>query len=176
MQTPVSGNDSVFGPLFVVVGVTHQVCGLKWSFDDKQLASGGNDNKLFIWNAHSTSPVSEPDDCTCITAHEGVTIALMPSGPCDLTDAFVRLLYAPSQALHTVNVIWMIRMLGMTQFFTEDAWEPTTRPREDDYSVVFVESERTPDIHLDSISLTTRPRTNCVFVPGPAIQRTHGRS
>lgn len=35
-----------------------QVCGLKWSFDDKQLASGGNDNKLLIWNAHSTSPVS----------------------------------------------------------------------------------------------------------------------
>lgn len=34
-----------------------QVCGLKWSFDDKQLASGGNDNKLLIWNAHSTSPV-----------------------------------------------------------------------------------------------------------------------
>lgn len=34
-----------------------QVCGLKWSFDDKQLASGSNDNKLFIWNAHSTLPV-----------------------------------------------------------------------------------------------------------------------
>lgn len=28
-----------------------EVCGLKWSFDDGQLASGGNDNKLLVWNA-----------------------------------------------------------------------------------------------------------------------------
>jgi len=34
-----------------------EVCGLKWSFDEQQLASGGNDNKLFVWNAHSTNPV-----------------------------------------------------------------------------------------------------------------------
>ncbi|CAM9718955.1 unnamed protein product [Ascophyllum nodosum] len=40
-----------------LVGHKQEVCGLKWSFDDKQLASGSNDNKLFIWNAHSTSPV-----------------------------------------------------------------------------------------------------------------------
>jgi cell division cycle 20-like protein 1 (cofactor of APC complex) len=39
------------------VGHKQEVCGLKWSFDDQQLASGGNDNKLLIWNAHSTSPI-----------------------------------------------------------------------------------------------------------------------
>lgn len=33
------------------------MCGLKWSFDDQQLASGGNDNKLMIWNLHSNKPV-----------------------------------------------------------------------------------------------------------------------
>jgi cell division cycle 20-like protein 1 (cofactor of APC complex) len=33
-----------------------EVCGLKWSFEGKHLASGGNDNTLFIWNMHSTSP------------------------------------------------------------------------------------------------------------------------
>ena len=33
------------------------MCGLKWSYDDRELASGGNDNQLLIWNAHSTSPV-----------------------------------------------------------------------------------------------------------------------
>lgn len=34
-----------------------EVCGLKWSFDGTQLASGGNDNKLMVWNLHSTQPV-----------------------------------------------------------------------------------------------------------------------
>lgn len=31
-------------------GHKQEVCGLRWSFDDMQLASGGNDNKLLIWN------------------------------------------------------------------------------------------------------------------------------
>ena len=38
-------------------GHTSEVCGLKWSYDDRELASGGNDNQLFIWNHHSTNPV-----------------------------------------------------------------------------------------------------------------------
>lgn len=33
-----------------------EVCGLKWSPDNQYLASGGNDNKLFIWNMHSSQP------------------------------------------------------------------------------------------------------------------------
>lgn len=32
-------------------GHKQEVCGLKWSPDDMQLASGGNDNKLLVWNA-----------------------------------------------------------------------------------------------------------------------------
>lgn len=32
-----------------LVAHKQEVCGLKWSFDDSQLASGGNDNKLYIW-------------------------------------------------------------------------------------------------------------------------------
>eukprot|EP00951_Prasinocladus_malaysianus_P003935 scaffold27825_cov42-Prasinocladus_malaysianus.AAC.1 len=43
-------------------GHRSEVCGLKvgtfvlvkWSFDDRELASGGNDNQLFIWNAASS--------------------------------------------------------------------------------------------------------------------------
>lgn len=31
-------------------GHKQEVCGLKWSFDEKMLASGGNDNKLFVWD------------------------------------------------------------------------------------------------------------------------------
>lgn len=34
-------------------GHKQEVCGLRWSPDDMQLASGGNDNKLLIWNASS---------------------------------------------------------------------------------------------------------------------------
>jgi WD40 repeat protein len=26
-----------------------EVCGLRWSFDGRRLASGGNDNRLFVW-------------------------------------------------------------------------------------------------------------------------------
>ena len=34
-----------------------EVCGLKWSFDGTQLASGGNDNKLMVWTQNSTIPI-----------------------------------------------------------------------------------------------------------------------
>lgn len=40
-----------------LVGHKQEVCGLKWSFDERQLASGGNDNKLLIWNAQSSAPI-----------------------------------------------------------------------------------------------------------------------
>lgn len=33
-----------------------EVCGLKWSPDNQNLASGGNDNKLYIWNMRSSQP------------------------------------------------------------------------------------------------------------------------
>mmetsp|Transcript_9850 Transcript_9850/g.26772 ORF Transcript_9850/g.26772 Transcript_9850/m.26772 type:complete len:499 (+) Transcript_9850:123-1619(+) len=45
-------------------GHRQEVCGLKWSSDGQQLASGGNDNKLFVWNMHSTSPVLRFNDHT----------------------------------------------------------------------------------------------------------------
>eukprot|EP00850_Spirogloea_muscicola_P004719 SM000020S06069 [mRNA] locus=s20:861409:864749:- [translate_table: standard] len=40
-----------------LVGHKSEVCGLKWSPDDRELASGGNDNQLLVWNFHSTQPV-----------------------------------------------------------------------------------------------------------------------
>ncbi|GMH36174.1 hypothetical protein BSKO_04042 [Bryopsis sp. KO-2023] len=40
-----------------LVGHKSEVCGLKWSPDDRQLASGGNDNQLYIWELGSTQPV-----------------------------------------------------------------------------------------------------------------------
>ncbi|EGR34735.1 hypothetical protein IMG5_003070 [Ichthyophthirius multifiliis] len=38
------------------IGHKQEVCGLKWSFDDQYLASGGNDNRLHVWNKHSNKP------------------------------------------------------------------------------------------------------------------------
>jgi len=40
-----------------LVGHRQEVCGLKWSPDNQYLASGGNDNKLFVWNLNSLQPV-----------------------------------------------------------------------------------------------------------------------
>ncbi|RLN40626.1 protein FIZZY-RELATED 2-like [Panicum miliaceum] len=40
-----------------LTGHKSEVCGLKWSYDNRQLASGGNDNRLFVWNPHSVQPV-----------------------------------------------------------------------------------------------------------------------
>jgi cell division cycle 20-like protein 1 (cofactor of APC complex) len=34
-----------------LLGHKQEVCGLRWSPDEQQLASGGNDNKLLVWNA-----------------------------------------------------------------------------------------------------------------------------
>ena len=45
-------SDDYFSKL---VGHKQEICGLKWSFDDQQLASGGNDNKLLVWCARSSS-------------------------------------------------------------------------------------------------------------------------
>lgn len=43
-------------------GHRQEVCGLKWSYDEQQLASGGNDNKLYIWNLRMSSPTHRFND------------------------------------------------------------------------------------------------------------------
>ena len=40
-------------------GHRQEVCGLKWSHDGQQLASGGNDNKLFLWDARSNNHLAK---------------------------------------------------------------------------------------------------------------------
>ena len=41
---------SKFNPILKYIGHNKEICGMKWSLDDKKLASGGDDNKLFIWD------------------------------------------------------------------------------------------------------------------------------
>uniref|UniRef100_A0A667XJI5 Fizzy-related protein homolog n=1 Tax=Myripristis murdjan TaxID=586833 RepID=A0A667XJI5_9TELE len=43
-------------------GHRQEVCGLKWSTDHQLLASGGNDNKLLVWNHSALSPVQTYTD------------------------------------------------------------------------------------------------------------------
>jgi cell division cycle 20-like protein 1 (cofactor of APC complex) len=43
-------------------GHTQEVCGLKWSSDGHSLASGGNDNKLFVWSVESKCPIYKFSD------------------------------------------------------------------------------------------------------------------
>lgn len=38
-------------------GHKQEVCGLKWNTDDNQLASGGNDNKLIVWDGMNEQPL-----------------------------------------------------------------------------------------------------------------------
>ncbi|KXX78676.1 Fizzy-related protein [Madurella mycetomatis] len=40
-----------------LVGHKQEVCGLRWNCQDGQLASGGNDNKLMVWDKLSESPL-----------------------------------------------------------------------------------------------------------------------
>lgn len=47
-----------------LVGHKQEVCGLKWNADDGQLASGGNDNKLMVWNQLDDTPMWKFSDHT----------------------------------------------------------------------------------------------------------------
>lgn len=39
-------------------GHKQEICGLKWSFDENMLASGGNDNKLFVWSLKNQGEIT----------------------------------------------------------------------------------------------------------------------
>ncbi|KAI5953871.1 CDH1 [Candida margitis] len=41
-----------------------EICGLKWNVDENKLASGGNDNNLFIWDGLNTKPLYQFTDHT----------------------------------------------------------------------------------------------------------------
>ncbi|WQF89666.1 Putative WD40/YVTN repeat-like-containing domain superfamily [Colletotrichum destructivum] len=47
-----------------LVGHKQEVCGLKWNCEDGQLASGGNDNKLMVWDKLSETPLWKFSDHT----------------------------------------------------------------------------------------------------------------
>lgn len=52
------------------VGHKQEICGLKWSPDQKYLASGGNDNKIIVWNGRTQG------EMTRFTEHQAAVKAL----------------------------------------------------------------------------------------------------
>jgi len=58
-----------------LVGHRQEVCGLKWSPDAQYLASGGNDNKLFVWS--NTGSGSNGGGQTAANANQGGTTSPM---------------------------------------------------------------------------------------------------
>ena len=47
-----------------LVGHKQEICGLRWNTEDGQLASGGNDNKLMVWDKLSETPLYKFSDHT----------------------------------------------------------------------------------------------------------------
>lgn len=47
-----------------LVGHKQEVCGLQWNSEDGQLASGGNDNKLMVWDKLNETPLWKFSDHT----------------------------------------------------------------------------------------------------------------
>ena len=55
---------------YKLVGHQQEICGLKWSLDGHYLASGGNDNKVFIWSHKTQAEVTQ------LTEHTAAVKAL----------------------------------------------------------------------------------------------------
>ena len=55
---------------FIFRGHSAEVCGLKWSHDGSYLASGGNDNRLFVWSLKKRAEVAR------LTGHTAAIKAL----------------------------------------------------------------------------------------------------
>lgn len=52
-----------------LVGHKQEICGLKWNSEDGQLASGGNDNKLMVWDKLSAEPLYKfSEHCAAVKA------------------------------------------------------------------------------------------------------------
>lgn len=114
-----------------LVGHKQEVCGLRWSPDGQMLASGGmlflhvplfsnavptgNDNRLLLWQPHSTAPVqSYADHCAAVKAiawspHQRGLLA-SGGGTADRTIRFRNVL--TNASLHSVDTGSQVRMAG----------------------------------------------------------------
>lgn len=96
-----------------LVGHKQEICGLKWNSEDGQLASGGNDNKLMVWDKLSAEPLYKfSEHCAAVKAiawspHQRGLLA-SGGGTADRTIKFWNTLtssQAPSNAAVTVAML-----------------------------------------------------------------------
>uniref|UniRef100_UPI003AAAD3DC cell division cycle protein 20 homolog n=1 Tax=Centroberyx gerrardi TaxID=166262 RepID=UPI003AAAD3DC len=63
--------------IFTLTGHSQEVCGLKWSPDGKYLASGGNDNMVYVWpGVQDGSSSNNGQSVRCWSEHQGAVKAL----------------------------------------------------------------------------------------------------
>jgi hypothetical protein len=92
---------------YTLVGHKSEVCGLKWSYDDRELASGGNDNQLFIWSANSTHPLLRYSDHTAAVK----AIAWSPHQHGLLASGWGAVQVMNSVVTHSLQVYaWLVRL------------------------------------------------------------------
>lgn len=108
-----------------------EVCGLKWSFDEKMLASGGNDNKLFVWEAQQgrlTDPLCRFEEHTAAVkavAWSPHQHGLLASGG-GTADRHIRFWNAstslPLHKIDTGSQVHRIAFLSLTDTFCFPQW------------------------------------------------------
>lgn len=97
------------------MGHRQEVCGLKWSPDNQYLASGGNDNRLHVWNMQSLTPVQTyTDHLAAVKAiawsphHHGLLAS--GGGTADRCIRFWNTLTGqPMQCVDTGRSLWILR-------------------------------------------------------------------
>ena len=58
----------MFNPVFSFVGHYQEICGLKLSPDGSMIASGGNDNKLFVYSPKTLYPLMKKNHKAAVKA------------------------------------------------------------------------------------------------------------
>lgn len=54
-----------------LIGHSQEVCGLKWSTDGRFLASGGNDNMVYVWPGVQEGTVNMQTPVQSFSEHQG---------------------------------------------------------------------------------------------------------
>lgn len=96
-------------------GHKQEVCGLKWSSDGQQLASGGNDNKLYIWSCQSSSPLLRFNEHTAavkVLGPCGRGAQLFTPAPARTTPSWSHILL-PVRSCHAQAISWSPHQNGL---------------------------------------------------------------